>query len=103
MGDGGEVHDDVDAVEEWRPVDLVLKIGQSHPFNSVWTGDFGRPARRRPDAMASFGQSTDDGRADEARRAGDQYPKCHPLNLIRVPAKVAQWKDSPPDRAPRRR
>src|ERR1700754_2054597 len=77
MGNGGQMHDDVDAIEERRPIEIIFEIRQLYPLDSARTGNFRRSTRRGPDAMAGLGQRTNDSRANEARRAGDQNPKRH--------------------------
>ena len=33
MGDGGKMDDDIHAIEQRSPIDLIFEIGQLHPFD----------------------------------------------------------------------
>jgi hypothetical protein len=90
MGNGSKVNHDVDFFEQRRPIHIVLKIGQLHPFDTGRACSFRRPARRRTNAVTSLSQCGGEGRPDKTRGTRDQYPKWHPL-----PDQIHRWSPTP--------
>ena len=74
MGDAGEMHHGLDALEQCAPLDRAGQVGHRDHLDRA-RKDVGGLAHRGPHRMARARQIGHQGAADEARRAGDQDPR----------------------------